>query len=180
MFILKYTHREGRMSYQESRTVVSLVSGAAILAAYCIDTFGRYQAGAAGADELKFWGGAMLTFIGIGIAVSIVIQIVFHILMSIGIAVNKKMLNRQTDEKEIDKAINAEMVEDEMDKLIELKALRVGYYFSGMGFIAALIFLALGYPAAVMLNILFLSFSGGGLVEGLAQLYFYRRGVAHG
>src|SRR5512140_242 len=115
MFILKYTHREGKMSYQERRTIVSIISGATVIAAYCIDTFGRYQAGAAGADELKFWAGAMLTFIAIGIAVTIVIQIVYHILMSIGIAVQKKMLDEQVDDREIEKSINAMVVEDEMD-----------------------------------------------------------------
>ena len=32
----------------------------------------------------------------------------------------------------------------------------------------------------LMLNILFLSFSGGAILEGVVQLYFYRRGVTHG
>lgn len=167
------------MSYQERRTIVSLISGALVVAAYSIQTFGRFQAGAASADDLKFWAGAILTYIGIGVAVSIVIQIVFHILMSIGIAVKKKIRDEQCDDKEIEKSIDAEMVEDEMDKLIELKAMRVGFFVAGFGFVAGLISLLLGSSAAVMLNILFFSFSGGGLFEGAAQLYFYRRGVTH-
>ncbi len=168
------------MSYQERRTIVSLISGLLVIAAYCFYAFGRYQSGVVGADNLKFWAGAMLTFVGIGIAVSIVIQIVFHILMSIGIAVKKKILDEQCDDKEIEKSIGAEMIEDEMDKLIEMKSMRVGFGAAGLGFIAALVSLVLGYSAAVMLNILFFSFSGGALLEGAAQLYFYRRGVAHG
>jgi hypothetical protein len=167
------------MSYQERKTIVSLISGAFVVAAYCLHTFGRYQAGAAGANDLKFWAGAILTFVGIGIAVSIVIQIIFHILMSITIAVKKKIRDEQCDDKAIEKSIDAEMVEDEMDKLIELKSMRVGFFLAGIGFIAGLVSLVLGYSAAVMLNILFLSFSGGSLLEGAAQLYFYRRGVTH-
>ncbi len=167
------------MSYQERRTIVSLISGAFVVAAYCIYAFGRAQSGAVDASDLKFWAGAMLTFVGIGIAVTIVIQIVFHILMSIGIAVSKTIRAEKVDDKEIEKSINAEMVEDEMDKLIELKAMRVGFVVAGIGFVTGLLFLFLGYSAAVMLNILFLSFSGGALFEGAAQLYYYRRGVAH-
>jgi hypothetical protein len=168
------------MSYQERRTIVSLISGALIIAAYCIYAFGRYQAGVVDASDLKFWAGTILTFVGIGVVVSIIIQIVFHILMSIAIAVSKKMHDEQCDDREIEKSIDAEMVEDEMDKLIELKSMRVGFVIAGIGFIAALISLVLGYSAAVMLNILFLSFSGGALLEGVAQLYFYRRGVTNG
>ncbi len=167
------------MSYQERKTIVSLISGALVVAAYCIYAFGRAQSGAVDASDLKFWAGAMLTFVGIGIVVTIVIQIVFHILMSIGIAVKKTIRNEKVDDKEIEKTINAEMVEDEMDKLIELKAMRVGFVIAGIGFVTGLLFLFLGYSAAVMLNILFLSFSGGALFEGAAQLYFYRRGVTH-
>jgi hypothetical protein len=168
------------MSYQERKTIVSIISGVLVIAAYCIYTFGRYQAGAVEANDLKFWAGTILTFVGIGIAVSIIIQIVFHILMSIAIAVTKKMRDEQCDDKEIEKSIGAEMVEDEMDKLIELKSMRVSFVFVGAGFIAGLVALLLGYSAAVMLNILFLSFSGGGLLDGVAQLYFYRRGVTNG
>jgi hypothetical protein len=168
------------MSYQERKTIVSLISGAFVIAAYCIYAFGRYQTGAVDVSDLKFWAGAILAFVGIGIAVTIIIQIVFHILMSIAITVKKKMRDEQCDDKEIEKSIGAEMVEDEMHKLIELKSMRVGFGVAGVGFIAGLIFLVLGYSAAVMLNILFLTFSGGSLLEGVAQLYFYRKGVANG
>jgi hypothetical protein len=168
------------MSYQERRTIVSLISGVLVLAAYCIYAFGRYQSGAVDAGDLKFWAGTILIFVGIGIAVSIVIQIVFHILMSIAVAVGKKIRDEQCDDKEIEKSIGAEFVEDEMDRLIGMKSLQVSVGVAGVGFIAALVSLLLGYSAVVMLNILFLSFSGGSLLEGVAQLYFYHRGVVNG
>jgi hypothetical protein len=168
------------MSYQERRTIVSIISGVLVLAAYCIYAFGRSQSGAVDASDLKFWAGTILIFIGIGIVFAIIIQIVFHILTSIAIAVRNKIRDEQCDDKDIEKSINAEMVEDEMDKLIELKSMRVGFAIAGVGFVAALVSLVLGYSAAVMLNILFLSFSGGAILEGVVQLYFYRRGVTHG
>jgi len=58
--------------------------------------------------------------------------------------------------------------------------MRVGFVVAGIGFIAGLVSLLLGYSAAVVLNILFFSFSGGSVLEGFTQLYYYRRGVANG
>jgi len=165
------------MSYQEKRTVTSIVTGAAVLAAYCIYAFGHAQTGAVPPGDLKFWAGTMLIFIGIGVAAAIVIQIVFHILLSIAIAVKEKVQDENCDDKEIEKNIKMEMVEDEMDKLIELKAMRIGFFFAGIGFVAALVSLVLNYSPAVMLNILFISFSGGSLLEGFTQLYYYRKGI---
>jgi hypothetical protein len=167
------------MSYQEKRTITSIVTGALILAAYCIYAFGKYQAGAAAAGDLKFWATTMLIFIGIGIVATIAIQIIFHILLSIAIAVKEKVRDANCDEKEIDRSISVEMVEDERDKLIELKSMWVGISLAGFGFIAALVSLVLNYAPMVMLNIMFISFSAGSILEGFVQLFFYRRGIAH-
>jgi hypothetical protein len=168
------------MSYQVNRTIVSIVTGALILAAYCIYAFGQYQSGAVAPGDLKFWAGTILAFIGIGIVASIVIQIVFHILLSIAIAARKKIQNEACEDKEIEKSIQAEMVEDEMDHLIELKSMQIGFFLSGFGFIAAMVSVVLGYSPVVMLNILFISFCGGSLFEGGVKLYFYRKGINNG
>lgn len=164
------------MSYQEKRTIVSMVTGALVIAAYCIYAFGRVASGLADAGDLKFWGGTMLVFIGIGIVAAIVIQIIFHIAMSVGIAVKK----RDCGDKEIEKTINATMTEDEMDKLIELKASKTGFYIGGAGLIAALFSLVFNGSVALMLNILFLSFFAGTFIEGFVSLHYYRKGVKNG
>ena len=171
---------EFAMSYQEKRTIVSIVTGALVLAAYCIYAFGQYQSGTVVPGDLKFWARTILIFIGIGIAASIVIQIVFHILLSIATAVKRKILDENIDDKEIEKSIEAEMVEDEMDKLIDLKSTRISFIFAGIGFVAALLSLIFNYPPEVMLNIMFISFSIGSLFEGFTQLYFYRKGIRNG
>lgn len=168
------------MSYQEKRTIVSIISGMFILGAYCIYVYGKYQLGVIAADDLKFWAGTMLLFIGIGVVAVIIIQIVFHILLSVSIAVKEQLQNGKCNDKEIEKTIELEIVEDEMDKLIELKSLRIGYAITGIGFIAALVSLVLNYSPAVMLNIMFASLSIGSMIEGITQLYFYRRGVKNG
>jgi Na+-transporting methylmalonyl-CoA/oxaloacetate decarboxylase gamma subunit len=152
-----------------------MVGGALVLAEYCIYAFGRYSSGAIAEGNLKFWAGTMLVFIGIGIVVTIVLQIVFHIALSIGIAVK----DRACDEKEIDKRVEATVIEDEMDKLIELKSSQIGFVLAGVGFVGALILLVLGYSTVVMLNVMYLSFLVGSLVEGAASLYFYGKGVSN-
>jgi len=168
------------MSYPEKKTITSIVTGIFVLAAYCIYAFNNYPVSASTLDELKFWASTMLIFIGIGVAATIVIQIVFHILLSIAIAMQKKIRDENCDDKEIEKTIGAEMIEDEMDKLIELKSMRVGFFFAGIGFVAGLVALILDYSPVVMLNIFFLSFAGGSLLDGFTQLYFYRKGITNG
>ena len=165
------------MSYQEKRTWTSILSGVIILAAYCIYAFGKYNSGGVDPGDLKFWATTMLIFLGIGIGVTIIIQIIFHILLSISIAVKKKILDENSSDKEIEKSIALEMVEDERDKLIELKSMRIGFIIAGIGFVGALISLVVNYSPMVMLNILYFSFGIGSLVEGVGQLVYYRRGV---
>ena len=163
------------MSYQTKRTMTSMVSGVLVLAAYCMYAFGRYSSGAVAEGNLKFWAGTMLVFIGIGIAATIILEIVFHIGLSIDIAVKE----RGCDEKEIDKKIEATVVEDEMDKLIELKSSQIGFVLAGVGFVSALVLLVLGRSTVVMLNVMYLSFLVGSLMEGAASLYFYGKGVSN-
>ncbi|MDD1777666.1 MAG: hypothetical protein LUQ65_05800 [Candidatus Helarchaeota archaeon] len=165
------------MSYQEKRTLTSILSGVLVLAAYCIYAFNPSKLGSLAPDDLKFWATTMLIFIGIGIGATIIIQIVFHILISISIAVKEKIQDSQCDDKDIEKSIKMEMVEDERDKLIELKSMRVGFIIAGFGFVGALLSLLLNYSPVVMLNIIYISFNVGSLFEGAAQLYYYRRGV---
>jgi uncharacterized membrane protein len=164
------------MSYQETKTGASIFSGVLILAAYCIYAFNPTRLAAISAGDLKPWASTMLIFIAIGIGATIVIQIVFHILFSISLAVRTKIENQESDDKEIERTINREMVEDERDQQIELKSMRIGFAVAGIGFVSALLSLVFNYTPAVMLNILYLSFFVGSLLEGVGQLYYYRKG----
>ena len=163
------------MSYQEKKTLASIASGALLLAAYCLYAFNPALTPA----DLKHWAITMLVFIGIGIGLTIIIQIVFHILFAITVAIKEKIQNMECDDKDIDKSIKQEMVEDERDKLIEMKSTQVGFGVAGFGFIAALVALLLNYSPAVMINILFIAFSFGSICEGIYQFILYRRGYTH-
>jgi len=177
---ITYTPEVIIMSYSEKRAIVSILAGIAVLVSYCIYVYGKVKAGEAAQDDLKFWAGAMLLFIVVGIIASIVIQIVFHILLSMSIAISEQIKTGNSDDKRIEKRIAAEMIEDEMDKLVELKSLRVGFAVAGVGFVTALIYAYLGYSVDIMMNIMFFSFSGGSILEGFSQIFFYRRGVTRG
>lgn len=165
------------MSYQEKRISVSIITGLIILVSYCVYAYGKYQSGYLAPDDLKAWAGIILIFIGIGVASTIIIQIIFHILLSIAIAIRENVRAGGCDDKIIEKTIGSEMTTDEMDKLIELKSMRIGFIAAGIGFVAALVSQVLNYSPAVMLNVMFVTFSAGSLLEGISQLYFYRRGI---
>lgn len=167
------------MSYKEKRTIASILTGIAVLTAYCIYAFHNYPSGDISNGDIKHWAGKILMFIGIGIVANIVILIVFHILLSITLAVKEKIKNVSCDDKTIEKAISGEMVEDEMDRLIGLKSMRVSFSVAGFGFVLGLVALLRDYSAVDMLNIVFISFQAGSLAEGFTQIFYYRRGVNH-
>ena len=164
------------MSYQEKRTCASIFSGILVLAVYCIYAFNPSRLSTLPPGDLKPWASTMLIFIAIGIGVTIINQIVFHILLSISLAVQTKIQNQQSDDKEIERTINREMVEDERDKHIELKSMQIGFAVAGIGFVSGLLSLVFNYSPVVMLNIFFLSFHVGSILNGVGQLYYYRKG----
>lgn len=168
------------MFYKVKRTIVSILTGFLLMAAYWIYAINKVQSGSVAVDDLIFWATTMLIFIGIGIVAVIIIQIIFHILLSIALAVKQQVQTGKSDDKEIEKALELDMVEDEMDKLIELKSMRVSFVIAGIGFVAALVTLALDYSPAVMLNIIFSSFYIGSMIEGITQLYYYKKGIKNG
>ncbi len=59
----------------------------------------------------------MLVFIGIAIVALIVIQIVFHIVLAIGLAVTEG----DGDSSRIKRILDSTMAEDEMDRMINLR-----------------------------------------------------------
>lgn len=161
------------MSYQTKKTITTLIASLIILTSYCLSVFNDYSAGIIPDNDASYWARKMLMFILIGILINIVVQIVFHIYLSINLAV--KLENK--DDKEINRKLELEMIEDEMDKLIELKSLRVGYIVVSIGFVSALAYFAFGSSLAIGLNILYLAFYIGSFVEGLSNLFFYFRGI---
>ena len=147
----------------------------AILSAYCIRAYQMFKDGLATEAHLKDWALTILIFVGIEVVATIIIQIIFHILFSIGVAVKE----RDHSGIEIEKSIESSMVEDEMDRLIALKSSQVGFVFAGIGFAYALILVLMGSSSAVMVNAIFIAFGLGSIAEGILSLYYYRKGVTH-
>lgn len=161
------------MAYQVKKALTSIAASIIVLFAYVLYALNKVRITAAGPEDWKVWAGIILVFIGIGVGLTIVIQIVFRIVMAVSIAVQK----RECDGKEVEKTLGASLMEDEIDKLIELKSLRVCLAFIGAGFVAGLAALVLGLPPAAMLNILFFSWQLGSLAVGLVSLHYYKAGV---
>ncbi len=124
-------------------------------------------------EDLKSWAIAILIFIGIGVGAVIVIQVIFHLVFAIGIAVKE----REHDDKKVNRIIKSSMIEDEREKAISLKSAHVGYICAGIGFVIALVTLAFGMTSVAALHILFGTFAAGSLLEGIVSVYYYEKGV---
>lgn len=159
------------MSPKSKSIITSTVAGIVFLAVYAIyvsrpeNTPGTLQA----------WAVSMLVFIGIAIVSLIVIQIVFHIVLAIGLAVTEG----EGDSGRIKRILDSTMAEDEMDRVINLRAARVGYVIASIGFVGVLVALALGFSAVIGLHVLFWSIALGSFVSGAVSVYGYERGVRH-
>ena len=167
------TERGNTMTYNSKRAIASMVAGVVLVVLYLIFALGN---SAPETDDLKCWAAAILILVGIGVASQIVIQIISHIVYSISIATKETCLN----DKEIQRIVSSEMADDEMGKLINLKSAHIGYIIVGIGFVAALVVIALGHPAVYALHALLGSFIAGSIAEGCATVYLYERGVHNG
>jgi len=171
------------MTYHEKRMIVTSFIGIAVSISYIIFAITTYQNGSAASLTLRFWAEWILIFIGIGVVAMIIGTILFSIIYPITISIKLKLEHKDmTDDelkKQVESMIKTDMVEDEMGKLIELKSMRIGFAFAGVGFVLSLISLLLSYSPIVMIHIIFLSFSIGSVLEGLASLYYYKKGIRH-
>ena len=163
------------MSYQEKRTTTEIFTSLAVLGTYCIYAFGVKNLSAA--SPLKTWAGIMLVFMGINIGLNILVQVLFHVLYPVSIAIKDPMHNPEFSEEREGRSIEAEFVEDERDRLIDLKATRTGFIVSSLGLGIGLILLVLDYSPVVMLNVLYMGVYVGSITEGAAELYQYRKGM---
>ena len=161
------------MTYNSKKYITSMAAGIITVAAYIVYALSQH---APTPEDITAWAKLMLVFIGIGVAAQIVIQILFHIMLSIRIAARE----HEQDDKTVGRIIASTVVEDERDKLINLKALRIGYICAGAGLLIALFALAGGAPVVIALHIVVGSAAAASLVEGCAGILFHERGVRNG
>lgn len=147
------------MSFQERRALVSIISTILINIVYANVMIPRYPTTGDNSPEVfQFWGVYLVGLIGVTIVAYIIIYIMFVILNTIA-----------TREEE-------PSIVDERDKLIDLKSSRNALFVFQVGFLVAMIMLAVGLPPTLMFVVLIGAGVASSLTSDVSQFYFYRRG----
>ena len=166
------------MSTKSKKTLMEVLLGLALGVGYLIFALGSK---APAVEDTAGWAIAMLIALGIGIVAVVIAEILFHIMLSIVITAKTKANNKDADNKDIGKQVESAVKdftkEDEMDKLIDLKANKFAISFSGAGFLAALIVLACGVGAVVAMQIMLGACLVGALAEGIYKIVCNELGV---
>ncbi len=148
------------MDLKEKRILISLISSLLILAFYTMYVYQRSIAGNPEVmNDFKFWGKSFMVLIPVAIVTQIIIQISFAIITKIA-----------TGE-------DPDPPDDERDKLIELKAIKISHYFFIVGFMLAMGSLALGMKIWVFFTVLISSGFIASILNEIARLYYYKKGV---
>jgi hypothetical protein len=146
------------MSYQEKRSLVTLINIVLILGLYCLYVMHKYHDTIiSNPNDFKFWGKIFLILI----PVSIIGQIINHILFGI---INKVVTNEDIP-----------IISDERDKLIELKAIRISHWIFTFGFLLSMVTQVMGMQPWVMI----ITMVGSGFVAScaseIAKIFLYRK-----
>ena len=152
---------ESFMSFEERNAVsgilVCLISWGIMLSVLLQKSAAGLFEGSAG---LMHWAQAVLWLILIGIAVAIVMTILFNIAYAI-ISGEKK----------------PDFLRDERDTLIGLRGIQATLSVITIGIIGAIIALALGTSILVFLNMILTACALSSLASDVTKLVLYRRGV---
>ena len=148
------------MTYQEKKSIVSLISAILIFGSFCLYMYPQYpQGGLESTETFRFWGSFVLILTLVSIVAHIMISIIFNIVFRI-----------TTNEKE-------PSFEDELDKLIALKANRNSFFMFIIGFLLAMGSLVISQPSQLMFLILITSGFVSDVTGSVTKLYHYRKGV---
>jgi hypothetical protein len=150
------------MSFKEKNISASLVSFILILGFYMIRVYQMFQNESfESTNVFRLWG----IVIVLGIIVTILTTIFTHILSAI-----IEAIKTGGEEPEI------EDLEDERDKMIDLRGTNVAYIASSIGVFLAMLSFVLGQPALVMFSLLIFFGLVGQIIGDISRLYLYRRG----
>ncbi|MEH7072886.1 hypothetical protein [Neobacillus drentensis] len=147
------------MTYQEKKSIVSLISAILIFGFYCLYMYPLYPEGGQESETYRYWGSFVLFLTLFSIVAHIFISIIFNIIFRI-----------TTSEKEPRFA-------DELDKLIDLKANQNSFFVFIIGFLIAMGSLIIYQPSYMMFIILISSGFISDVTGSITKLYHYRKGV---
>jgi hypothetical protein len=156
------------MSFQEKNITVSLGSFTLILGIYLIRLFQMLRDGGLDSTSVfRLWG----TVIVLAIVFTIFATILTHIVSAIMQAIVQAI---KTGEKEPDIEIND--LQDERDKLIDLRGTKVTYFISSIGVGLAMLTYVLGQAPLVMFTLLIFVGIVAQVIGDISRLVLYRRG----
>ncbi|MCL2806880.1 MAG: hypothetical protein FWD27_01740 [Coriobacteriia bacterium] len=161
------------MSISSKRIIFSLAAGIATVFAY---TLYVCIVSTPATEDIAHWAILMLIFIIIGVVLQVIAQILIYVLFSIKEEVEENV----SGSKRHKLFLQTSFIEDERDRLISLKAIRIGYACAGTGLFVALVALACGAPFVAALHIIVGAGALGSLIEGCASIYFHERGISNG
>ncbi len=148
------------MAFEERNTWTYLVISLIVMLIFGTRIYDATVAGLFdGPDGLRTWARTVLTYIPIAIVMVIIGVIMLNILY--GIATGGDDLT---------------MKEDERDRHIGLRGMRVTGAVFSTGWIIAVILLALGSSALQALNLMLIAAWFSDVAGNLVKLFFYRRG----
>jgi cell division protein FtsL len=147
------------MHSKEKQTLVTLISSMLVMIIYAIYVYQRQVVPEPELiNNLQFWGKSFLLFIPVAIVAMIVVHIIFAI-------INKMVTNEDLND-----------VEDERDRLIELRSVRISHWIFTAGFLLAMASQAIGMQTWVMMVTFILSGLVSSLASELAKIIIYKRG----
>ncbi len=148
------------MYRKEKEIIVTLISTILFLLFYSWYVHEKYITGNPNIIyDFKFWGKTILYLI----IFSTIVQNIIHFIFA---RINKIITNEDIPS-----------ISDEMDKLIELKAIRLSYWVFKVGFTIAMVSLAAGIPLWVMFIIMVYSYFASEIFTDIIRIYFYRKGI---
>jgi hypothetical protein len=148
------------MDQKERQILVTLICSVVTIVWYVLHVYHKQVVGNFEIlNDFKFWGKSFLWLI----PVAIVAQIIIHIIYAI---INRIITNEDIPTKD-----------DERDRLIELKSIRISHWIFITGFLFAMGSLAFGSQPKVMFITLFASGFGSSIISELVKLYYYQRGI---
>ena len=153
------------MTYRETNISVSLTSSLLVMVYYLVNWIQMYQEeGLNSAVIFRLWA--------IVIVATIILNILGNILTSIVLSIIHAIKTQSKKEPRF--------VEDERDKLIELKGTRASYIAFSIGVFLSMLTFAFGQPPLVMFSLIIFFGITAEIIGDIFQLSFYRRGVQYG
>lgn len=144
------------MLFQEKRGILFLVTNAVLCLGFSV--FGLLAGPAPDVEARAAWARLLLVYLGAQILLRLLVTILFAILHKIAVG-----------EETVD-------VEDEMDRLIDLRATNTFFKVFVFGLVLSLVTQAVGLPLRVFFLGLGASMMVSGLVGDLRSVLLYRRG----